>query len=449
MEVLKSYEGISGIRILFYYIIVALAAIYTLRRFGINKLTIFIVLIFWEGMIDYFGRTTFLNFDYYKIFIFIYALLLFGPNILKKRYKTDKLLNITFILFSISFWISFILNEQSFITIASQYGKKIAIPFLFYHGIKDILHNPKKADFLARMLLFIVFLQVGFSVVKVSSIGGFSEGNVGSISHGSGGTAVVLPILGFFLIWLNKKGNLNRKDWLFVLSLMLIAIASMKRSPVFVFPVVVLFTLVYVKQSVRLVSLLKYIPVVIVLLYFGVRTNYTLNPEKSTWGSFNIEYVYNYVMEYSFGSEDISQIKKNPTGRGGSLFVIFSPGSFNFSLSEYLFGKGLEDVVTQSRYERQGMSEYHVLGGVGSRTIYTLGYMGLIFYLLFAFSIIRVINNKRFRIVVLGFFIWEFFLYGNVTLYSNAMAVLLVFICLYHNTIFNNKKQNSHLIYKT
>lgn len=448
MKVIHELSDISRFSLMLYYTIVALGFVYTLKRFGFNKLTLFIVLVFWEGLIGYLGKINFLNYNYYKIFIFIYAVFAFGPSIFKKGYKADKFINITFILFSISFWTSFFLNNQSFITIASQYGKKYALPFLFYHGIKNILHNPKKADYLARLLIFILFLQVSFSVLKVIFIGGFAETIVGSISAGGAGSSVVIPILGFFLIWLNKKGDFKRNEWLSVFSLMLIALASMKRAPVFLLPAAILITLVYVQGSIRPVSLLKFIPVAFILFYFGVKTNYTLNPEGSTWGSFNLKYVYNYSMNYYFGTENISEIEESTSGYGASAFIIFSPKSFNFkNSSELLFGRGLEDIVKRIKGKFYGKAydyEWEGSAGYAVRHIYTLGYVGFIFYLLFGISLIWIINNKKFRIVVLGFFLWEFFLYGSVTLLSNAMAILFIFICIYSINMYQ-KKYHLHL----
>jgi hypothetical protein len=67
------------------------------------------------------------------------------------------------------------------------------------------------------------------------------------------------------------------------------------------------------------------------------------------------------------------------------------------------------------------------------KLLYTLGYLGLIFYIFFAHAIFRIINNNRFKFVLISFFVIEYFLYYNTTLTNNAMSILFIFICLYSN----------------
>lgn len=435
MEYLE-LAGISEIRVLFYYVIVALSAVFTLMRFGTNKLTIFIVLVFWEGLISYFCKVSNFPFVLYRIFIVIYSIILFVPHIYRTKLKTDFFVNLTFFVFSIFYWISNIINIQPFLTVASQFGFKYGLPFLFYHGAKDLFNYPTRANHIIKLLLFVVFLQVVLSFAK-TTIMGFFEGVVGSISAKGAGTAVVIPVLGFFLYWITKGGVLNKKEWLIVFSLLFIAISNEKRAPVFIFPAVVLITQFYVQKSIKKISVVKYIPILLVIFYIGIKTNPTLNAEGSRWGSFDLNYAYEYAMEYNFGTEDLNKIGKNHSGRGGSLFLLFNPKGLDLkSVSEVLFGHGLADVVLQTQGKFTGANkefdiEAENLLGKGITMVYTLGYMGLFSYLIFSFSIIRIIKNKRFRKIVLLFFIWEFFLYSGITLNANAMSFIFVIICTY------------------
>jgi len=442
MEVIFSLDDVSIIRLALLYAFMAIGALYTLRRFGYNKLTIFIVLIYWEGLFNFVATISFFDYNYFKILVFIYAVLFFGPSVFGIKCKTDKYINIFFVLFSICFWISFYLNEQSFITVASQYGKKYSIPFLFYHGIKDISNNSKKGHYIARLLVFIIFLQVFFSIAKVLAIGSITETLVGSLQYIGGGTAVVIPILGFFIIYLTKQGNFKRKDWWAVFSLLIISIVSAKRAPVFIFPLFILGILVFLKQNVKIIPLLFYLLIILILFYVGIRTNYTLNPDGKVGGSFNIQYAIDYSIKYYFGTDEFKLNGEHTSGYGSSIFLIFRPHSFNFqNIISLIFGRGLEDVVTKKYgrfygddygYDFEGLVSYPI------EHIYMLGYASFIFYLFFAFSIIGLIKNKKFRNLVLVFYLWEFFFYRNVTLTSNSMAILLVFICMYSNMTFLN-----------
>ena len=102
--------------------------------------------------------------------------------------------------------------------------------------------------FTAKLLLFIILAQFVLSIVKVFSIGGFMESIVGSTALIGGGNAVTLPLLALFFIWADSKGTFDRKYWLIAASVLLIAIASMKRTPMFAFPLFVALLFLFVKK---------------------------------------------------------------------------------------------------------------------------------------------------------------------------------------------------------
>lgn len=432
--------------LMLYYAIVTVGAFYTLYRFGISKITLLIIFIFWEGLFGYFNES--INFiEYYKITIFVFICALFGPCIFSNKFKTDKFVNICFLLFSASFWISCIINNQISLTSASQFFYKFSLPFFFYHGLKDIRYNSHKADFLSRLLLFLVFLQVIFSIIKLALVRGPLEFIVGSIQFMGGGTAVALPILAFFLYFLIKDGTIKGRNWIPVAAFVIIGLASAKRSQIFVFPVVILVTLFLIQKTNRFFSALQYLPIILILFYVGVKTNYTLNPEHSMWGSFDLQYLYSYIMEYNFGTENTGYLFEQTTGRGGALKMLIAPGSLGFnSIGELLFGKGLEDVVL-SKYGRffgEGYGIAHSsLMGESIKILFTLGYAGLISYFLFAFSIIQLISNMKMRLIVLGFFLWEITLYAGAVLLTGSLAFLFVFICLYSNNKLESSPVNN------
>ncbi len=428
--------SISDTRILLYYVFVGLGAFHFVYKFGLNRISLFVLLIFWEGIFGFLAKNGFFNYDLYKIAVLSYAIIMYGPNIFEKKNKTDVYINIAFLLFSIFYWTTYFLNIQPIFTVASQFSIKYVIPFLFYHAIKDMVFSSKKTNYLLRLFLYIIYLQVAFSVLKVFIFGVLTESIVGSIQGAGGGTAVVLPVLSYFLFYLFKNGRFDLKDWLIITSFMIVAVASNKRAPVFIFPLFIFFTLTYVQKSIRAFTLLKYIPVVFILFYFGVKTNPSLNPEKSTWGSFNLRYAIDYALYYNFQTDNL--LNDELGGRGGGLVLIFNPESLNLkSIDNVLFGHGVADVVTRKYGKFVGGSEYGLIHegaigvGAGIRKIYMLGYVGLISYLLLVFSYLRIIKNKKFVLAFLGLFFYDFFLYGDILFTHNSLAALAIFICLF------------------
>lgn len=418
-----------------YYAVVLAGLVYVIHRHGISHLTLFTVLVFWSGLANYVsGGST--AWDIYKIIIFLYAVLLFSPSIFYKYNKYDLFINATFILFSLSFFITGVLNQDITITFFSQYAYGYTIPFLFYHGIKDINVNHPKKELMTQLLLTIVFLQVGFAVVKLVTIG-LQEANVGSVEYGSGATAVVFPVLALLFYYVYKEEHFRKVDWVFVLFFLIVAIASMKRGPIFIYPVVVLLLLVYVRKGIRFYSILPYILIVFLVFYIGLRTNRTLNPEYSNWGSFDPVYAFEYALRYNFGVTELSEVHAESTrGRGGSLFLIFSPSRINlYHTSEIIFGTGITQVHVGEYGRFLGGEGYGIdhsgLMGVVIRKIYTLGYAGAAFHVLFVLSIMRLIRNKRLMAVFFGFYIWDLLLYNDLLFRDNSMALLTIFICLY------------------
>lgn len=431
---------VSPTALTLYYLIVAMGGFYVLFRFGFTKLAFLMVLIFWEGLFSYFAEKVGFSGNYYKIAVTCYVGILFAPKIVGRKYENDKAINVFFICFSISFWITYLLYPKSIITISSQYAYKYGFIYLIYHGVKDIRDNNEKGEFIAELLRFIVLMQLFFSLLKVVFFGGFMEFIVGSVQYIGGGVAVTIPILGLLLLWLHKKGNFTMKDWMLAIALMFVGIASMKRTPILLFPIFLALLIGYVKSRVRVRRLMLILAAVPFLFYVGVKTNPSLTPERSFWGSFDLEYVYSYAMNYTFGSNVERFTFGSTAGRGGSLFLIFSPGALDMrSPVEVLFGHGLADVATE-KYGRflgtsYGMAHRGSLNG-GAYLVYTLGYSGLITYLIFVFSIVRIIGDRKWKNVVVTFFLLEFLFYYNTTLTANSMATLFVFICLYSNTVF-------------
>lgn len=425
----------------YYYALVAIGAIILFYRFRLNKLSAFIILIFWEGLFAYWGQISNLPIhNIYKIGIFLYALVVFSGNIFRKDSRADNFVNFAFIIFSISFWISAVLNEQEFLMSASQYGKKYAVPFLFFHGIKSLRFNPARAEYIGRLLIYILGFQIGFSIIKLFILG-FGEAIVGSMSYKGGGPANLIPVLGFILIWIFRSGKLKRNEWWFIFALVIISIVSNKRSIVFILPIMIILVLAYVERSVKLVSFVKYIPIALVVFYLGIITNPTLNKEGNRWGSFDIGYVFNYASDYTFGTEKQREKDNLGHGRGGGFKEALIMGSNNFNATNYYFGHGMSEFVTKSYeefdYKRFGLSFKGAAGGATGNFI-SMGLIGMITIFIFGISLIYTVKFKKFRWVLIGFFTFEYILLGSSLLVFSAHAVLLIFICIYFNIKFKN-----------
>ena len=431
----------SPTNVLIYFLFSSLCMVYTFSKVGINRISILMVLVFWEGLFDYLGIL-----NIYKIGIVVYALaLLGGKNIRLFKNNNDLAVNISFILFTFAFWLSYYIYGGTISTMLSQYLYKYAFLWIAYHYFKGITYNISKREYVKNMLMTILYVQISISIVKIILFRFEIEGLVGSMSYGGGGPAVVVPIVALIFYWLIRSGSFNKKDWISILFILTIAIASGKRQPIIFFPAILVALFVFVSQSARVTSLLKYIPVVFLVFYIGVRMTSTFTPEKVVGGRFDFSYVSSYVLKYYFGTNQISEIIKGDyqgVGRGAGVLLYFKPRMLTLSSDkELLFGKGLYDVAIQKygRFTAGGTrSNYGIqhsgLIGAAGELIYSIGYLGTISLLFFGASVIFSMQNKRLAWVILLYFLWDFLFYYNQMLFFNASGLVVVIIIFYANS---------------
>ncbi len=433
-----------------FYSIVLLSLVPLFLRLRMTQAGLLIVLIFWSGLFAYMGSTVF---SLYKIFIVVYALVLWGPKILKISTPFEKYVNISFALFTIIFWISYLLQGGAIITMMSQYGYKYGLVFLMFHGLKDIQYNLRKRDYIKKLLLYILFIQVFLSVTKIFIFGFDHEAHVGSMAFDAGGIAVVIPIVALIFYWLIKNDRLEAKDWLIISSFFIIAIASGKRAPIILYPVFIFLLVGSVRTLAKIQTAMLALPVLIIIFYLGVRLTPSFNPEEQVWGSFDLVHVKEYVIEYNFGTINPNEILAEDyrsSGRGGSLLLLFEPQRLGFRNShEFLFGRGLYHVVIAEEGRFLGGVEYgidhHGLIGAIVMDFYTLGLLGMLSVLFLAYTVIRSSQYSYIKWILFAFFIWEYMFYGNLTLFDNASGIIIVFICFYSNTIHLNIKKNKRI----
>jgi hypothetical protein len=312
-----------------------------------------------------------------------------------------------------------------------------------YHYFKDIAYNTPKREYIKRVLLTILFVQIAVSVFKIILMGFKFEGLVGSMSFGGGGPAVVIPIVGLIFFWLIRNGRFRKVDWIVTALILTIAIASGKRQPIVIYPVLLFTLFVFVSKSVQPSVALKYLLIAFVIFYIGVRMTSTLTPGKMVGGSFDISYVRNYVMKYYFGTTRVSAIFNRHyqgSGRGAGVFLYFKPQMLTLSsYKELFFGKGGYDVAVNKygRLTAGGRSDYgiqhHGLLGEAGASLYSYGYVGSIFMMLMAVTIIFSIKNKRLAWVVFLYFLWDFMVYYNQMLFYNSSGLIVIYIIFYAN----------------
>lgn len=402
-----------------------------------NIIKVLVILLFYTGLAAFLGKSIE---NPYKIVLVLTSIFVVVKNSgLYQRSRKEDLLLIVFLLFSFSFLFSCYVNGDYFTLTFSQYGKYIT-PVCLYFVLNHLTRKyPDLTDKYIFLFFSLLTIQIILSFVKIFSIG-IQESTVGSIAYIGGGQAAILPVMGFILVWVYKKGILEKKDWLYIFSLLFIGFASMKRAIWFIMPVFILLFMYYVPGKVKSKQWLYISILVPFIFYLGIRFSPTLNKEGKIGGSFNFQYVKDYAQEYNFGKKSESSEIKSGEGRGGATLLLFEKLFQNESLTfnDYL-GYGLQEMYTTDYgtfdEEKFGVNSKGAATGI-FQTYITSGYIGILFTILFLISIIMLIKEPRIRITIGLFMFYDYLFYSGLILRTQALFVLLFFIIIYANRQF-------------
>ena len=432
MEGSYIYDIVSPGLIRLFYQITSLGLLYFLIKYRAYGFAFLVIICFFNGIFGYFGATLENIFKIFTVLLLSF-LLLFTKS--KNKVKLSYWIGITFFLFTFFFFLSAYLTNTKLIMTLSQYSKYLfgLLTFLLLNKIKN---SDYRFDQLKYLLFSLLLSQIIFSIIKVM-IMGVQESIVGTIAYIGGGEATTLPILGFIFLWEYRKKNLKRLDWLIVIFFFFIGYASMKRAMWFVYPSVIIYYIFYISRNSNWKSITVVVPLILLLFYFGVRSNPTLNREGSTWGSFDLSFVTNYTVDYSFGT-DLE--KQKGEGRGGATLLLFSKISGPLT-SQDLLGSGLAEIYSKD-YENFDENKYGV-NSKGSVTGFfqnyiSFGLIGAFITILYMLSIVFVIKEKRLRWLILFLVFWDYFFYSGMIFRSYSLSILLMMIIVMANLQFES-----------
>jgi hypothetical protein len=424
-----------------YYYFVIISLIYLIIKYGRNNiLSFFIILVFYDGLFAHYG--SFIWNIYKAILPLILILLLLKYKSVRFNYIVTNPIIISFLLFSFSFMLSSFLNDDNLTLIFSQYSKYLLLflsVFLFIYMANTF---PRLFGINIRNLLVELLVIQGLLAIIKFLLFGVMESIIGTISYIGGAAGTVLPIIGFIFIWIIRKGNLQNRDWILVLILLMIGFGSMKRAIWYVLPVIMFLLFYYVPRRRISQRFLLVLPIIPLIFYLGVRFNPTLNPTHTYWGTFDFNYAFNYAQDYTFGKEKEFSEETVGTGRGGATVLLFQKlVSLDFTSTD-IVGLGLRSVYSTDTesFNKIGYGINHKGSATGVfQTYISSGILGIFTTLFFMISILFQINNKRLRSVFILFFCWEYLFYTGVILRTPALSILLAYSIFYANGYIDMK----------
>ncbi len=421
--------GVTNTQLQLLYAVISLTLFYMIFKYKKSSLYLFIIFLFYPSIFIFLGSTVQ---NLYKVGMLLFCLgLCHQRRVFKTIGPKEKWISLSFLIFTISLFISVILNSDYFTIAFSQYSRYLIIFCLFFLLKKEIL-NPKYDSFqLSDLIYNLLLMQIIVSVAKFF-ITGVKESLVGTLSHTGGAEATILPILAFIYFWFTRKGKLTRRDYLFIASFLFLGFLAGKRAVWFIMPIIIGLFIYYVPKRKFTNTLWIGVALLPLVFFLGVKLTPTLNPENIVWGKFDIDFALNYAETYSFG--DSKKKERNVSqGRGGATVMLFR-NLMRKELDENDFwGYGFDDMygTNYEEFDKKNFGVNHKGSATGVFQSYiTMGYIGVFTTIFFALSTFANIANKRLKYVIIIIFCWEYIFYTGLIIRTPIFMFLLFYIVI-------------------
>ena len=225
-------------------VFVAVALVYMLYKYRRDVLSMVLILLCWPRVFMFFGATAG---NVYKVAMLLLCLYVFVRQKAYRSYqRNDGWIIALFVLFSMEYlWAALFYTQNTMTIVLSQYSRYVEA-VLLYFVIKNAVYRRGQKEQLLRLFYDIGLMQIILSVLKFAVFREQIEGLVGSFSIPGGEMGTTIPILWFIVLWLYRKGQFSKLDWLYLLGLLFVGFSSGKRAVMFILPIVVFVFFVYV-----------------------------------------------------------------------------------------------------------------------------------------------------------------------------------------------------------
>lgn len=437
-------------------IFVTMLLVYMLWKYRRDSLLVFLVMLFFPRVFIFMGKNVE---NLYKVSLLLMCLYTCWERKVWTRYTAQDLLYVlVFIILSASFFYSTVFySRDSWTIIFSQYARYLEI-FLLWFLLKDAIFYRNEKDKILQFLYEVVILQIIISIFKLVIFRHQVEGLVGSFTISGGGIGTSFPVIGFYILYIYRKGIFKKLDWWLIVGLFLFGWTTGKRAVWIILPIIIMLFFSYVRG----VRLNKYMILGLlafpIMIYFGARLTPTLNPEHQVWGSFDLQHLYDYANKYQFGEEGIEGQRENmqesqqvtydggayglqneqieAAGRGNATIELFKLIFGPRSLTEQdIWGTGLSSFysTTYEEFDKLPLTIHLSYKGAGTgffQMYATLGIVGAILMTMFSLIPYFRIKHRRIKWVMMVFFLYDYFMY-NATTCRDTHLVAMIFICIF------------------
>jgi hypothetical protein len=441
------------------FLIIAIPYLYNLGKKKLFFEGLILLWVFSYGARDHFNLpTTTFNMSFEAINFSFFIITILKTDNYKLKFPSIKL----FSLFIITNLFSIISNDSDIQDSINSF-RYIASPFLFFITLVNKKYNVQQLKQLINFVVFLFSFQILASILKIILIG-FMEGIVGTVNVNGATSATLIPLIGisfamsFFIIYKRQLIYL-----LFSAGMLFIGLASMKRG-VFMYLIFLAPMFFYILnkfsgnklllKKLTIKNKLLLVMVFLSLFILGVKYNPLSNAEGKIGGAFDLNYVYQSTIDYSFNvNEEYS------FGRMANFTRILDL-STQWDIVKVCFGFGPSTLQGSKRGD--GAWEQFGIQGPTTGITYQIvqyGYFGaIICFLLFTSYLetvsknIKKVNDPYWKAVGIGsimcFIIYCFDYFTYSIAFTNSYAINYTYVtsvAIFYNYVKILHKENAKI----
>lgn len=361
----------------------------------INIIMLLLVYIFFFGIVEILDPPNFvLKFSIDVLLLLSITYLIIN----RRRIIPGKLL---FFLFFIIYLFSILINNSELYP-AATFLRVFLLPYLFFLIIVNLNVEQRIWRNFNKLIISLFLAQIIFSFIKFITVGVNEKVIIGSISVSGGTLSTMIPLFAISFLLSYYLHERKTKYLLIIAGFLFMGFTGAKRGIWFYTPVLILLAWflyirlnhlkIFTRRSAGfLIPALLFIPAI---FYFGVRYNPTLNPEKKIGGEFDMEYVNQYVIEYTFDESENLDVTH---GRGANFLRVLNR-LFHGNPIHFILGYGPDAAKGVRTYGEGIWGEFGISGPVTgfSTHLVQLGILGCLIIIL-AFSNVFQIFKKIYQ----------------------------------------------------
>jgi hypothetical protein len=324
-----------------------------------------------------------------------------------------------------------------------KFYRQVLWPYVFFLGILNINLSPQAIAKTNKFIVFLVILQIPAAIYKYLTYGIREGGIIGTFANQAGEMSTIFPlfIIGYLIAFYYVY---SRNIWCLLLipGFIFFAWGGGKRAFFFLLPALLILAYYLNLKSIQEININipKLLSTVIVILfvsggiiYTGARAAPRLNPERSSWGSFDMEFMISQVVDY----ETRTSTRGGTGGRVVTTANVFNQ-FFEWDLQRKLLGDGPDRLYMANDHRAAYGIGYGITGFVFS--IISIGLIGTIsLFLLYIkigiriYKIAKNIDDRFYKAVAFGtvlatiVFCFDFLMYSSAFLFGYMPSFLFFY----------------------